>query len=346
MNVGHWILIIMFFIFLIFILLGFYIYHKNKNNTSIYANPEVWGQPFPSTDNTRNVCSLYQFVPAMTGGYLLVPSPTLNTNILDSLEPLPSGNCVDVDQINAEQVIHTCIIPAGITISNPIVLCTKQDGEKASLEESETFYIGCNTQAPQCSGELVCLALGFEYQSVNYCMVNNGENNLITMSYADMSQPSQIFRLTKGIPILSYLTYSISDRTNTYFLTASDTILEFAFDLGSSTFTTDAPGLTMATAANMPNNNTNVWIIVPFPSIGTILLYTGNLNLSSIPQNPQQLTNWLVQNGALCAAFGNTSPSNLVLLLFSTLLINPSISLAYSFNYSTFSDFNTVMLEG
>lgn len=172
-----------------------------------------WSKPaVPSTDPTKNVCSLYEFpsssviiggVPTFVPGVATLNAETLN-NLTGESTQIPL--CVDADQIVAEQVMHTCrnITPPDTTpITGPalISLCETLQGERVEAGTTEVFYQRCNH--PTCPGEMSLV-------SVNYQVPKNLNPNCITrqanagdpmlMSLCDPNNTQQRFRLTRINP--------------------------------------------------------------------------------------------------------------------------------------------------
>jgi len=217
-----------------------------------------WGPVYPSTDTERNKCKLYQFPGTLTSQYPPYcfqlrgepGSPTMDPLILGTMEPLPLPSCYDVDQQVAAQVQHACITNEQLEAENysgvdaegnSISFCTRLDGGKAQVGESEALYttsatlidpvtgqtgsIACNVS--RCAGVLSFYGLNYKtltftgssYQPIypvcagsntwGYgirCLAVEGEN--VVARVCNIEEQNQIFRVTRvqadeGVPSYS-----------------------------------------------------------------------------------------------------------------------------------------------
>lgn len=169
----------------------------------------VWSTPVPSDDPTVNSCRLYQFsaIPLTSGGNLTYLSASPNFNSLQS-GTVPSTSslppCVDSDQLVAQEVTHTCIVPVGISTDANPNLCKTLTNGLASIGSTETYYSGANCRTiGACAGQLSLLSVNFQAPTVpitNTLCISNGLGSNSQMAYCDPTDTTQIFRLTRVNP--------------------------------------------------------------------------------------------------------------------------------------------------
>lgn len=216
MGVVSWIIAISVFIIIIIIALGIGWWVRNHSTAQLaaaasqtptkYSTPLGWGPQSPSADPTVNVCLTYEFPTAVVdigGKNTIVPgNPTFNYQTLIGLTGMRGiPNCLDADQIIAQQVTHTCIGPAGV-VDGSISRCDLIAGGTTGLGGSEIYYSNSGCPAiPPCAGQLAAVSLNYQAPAIPfYCLNNNGTGNNASMVTCDPSQPSQIFRITRTEP--------------------------------------------------------------------------------------------------------------------------------------------------
>lgn len=211
MSFSGWLIAGTVFIIIIIIALGLGWWFRNRNNTppasatqSNYTSPQIWSKPFPSSNNLKNTCQVYDFpVGEFKDGlstYILPGNPTLNSDILNSKigsSKLP--NCLDSNQIIAQQVTHTCIAPNGV-IQGSITKCNLLTGGVTGVGGSEVFYTSSTCpNILQCPGEISLV-------SINYQVPNNSPLCIeyvpsssfpVLMNDCDPSVLNQNFRITR-----------------------------------------------------------------------------------------------------------------------------------------------------
>ena len=123
-------------------------------------------------------CGTYQFPIQRVNGVALPASPTLNTQILDTMTPIiPSNSCVYGDQMNIAQYQHTCVVVQDG--SNPYNTCVKNDGTIASLGETEVFYDNSLCSNDPCPETIVSVAVNSYPQITRpYCLTGTNANEL------------------------------------------------------------------------------------------------------------------------------------------------------------------------
>lgn len=227
MNWVVWAMILMAAIIIIFVILGIIFAGQNNQankpadpsqQTSLYVNLDTWSIPVPSGGTGRNVCSLYTFPGQMQGSFAVPGEPTLNFDVLNSLTPNPVlPSCVDVDQIAAQQVTHTCNFTVlGVTGASAVSWCYETDGTLASPGTTETFYQNCgndgsSSNIPACAGELALVSLNYTqttpgmtcpqgvFPQTSFCIQGTGGTSL-ALAQCDISNENQLFRVVRSNP--------------------------------------------------------------------------------------------------------------------------------------------------
>jgi len=132
----------------------------------------------------------------MSGSEALPGQPSLNPVILNGLtgsSTLPS--CIDVDQIVAQQVTHTCVGTTG----QPS-FCYEYNGVLANPGETEIYYATDNcTAIPACPGSLSVVSLNFNPPQNIACIGDNGASPSVVGS-CDISNQTQLWRVTRTNP--------------------------------------------------------------------------------------------------------------------------------------------------
>lgn len=204
-----WLLAIGFLIFILLLIFLIYLYHHQQQPASIPPNvipsTAVWSKAVPSPNAPENVCQTYQFPVALNpfdgGSSYIIGNPTFNSDILDNLTgstiiPL----CLDPDQIVAQQVTHTCLTPATTSQTS---LCPALDGTDVPAGTTETYYsgLGCGTVSA-CAGTLSLISLDYSVPTpnieANYCLLNNGPTNNVTVQLCNLLTTAQYFRITRA----------------------------------------------------------------------------------------------------------------------------------------------------
>lgn len=213
MSFSGWIVSIFIFIIIMTIAIGigWWIRNNSKPNPvppNKYSAPLGWGKVTAGPDPAKNICQLYTFPTAIVNiGDPPIPTvfpgtPTFNSKILDSLSGITGYiECLDSDQIMAQQVQHTCIAPVGV-VNGQITKCDLINGGTTGLGGIEVFYTNSNcSKIPLCAGELSLLSLNFGAPTTPIkCIKNNGQGNIVTMEDCDPSDSNQLFRITRINP--------------------------------------------------------------------------------------------------------------------------------------------------
>ena len=215
MSFSGWLLTGAIFIIILAIALGLGWWLRNNNKTTPasptpFSAPLVWGTPSPGPNPAKNFCQLYEFPTALInidGIPTAVPgTPTFNANVLDVLQGRPTHpNCLDSDQIIAQQVQHTCTAPTG-AVNGAITRCFLRSGGTTGIGGTETYYTnsGC-LNIPPCVGQLSLVSVNFQAPGVTgiFCLQRNGTGGTgtnITMHPCNPSNEAQLFRVTRINP--------------------------------------------------------------------------------------------------------------------------------------------------
>lgn len=174
-----------------------------------YTHPLVWTSPVPGTNPFKNTCKLYQFpttMPYGITGTAFIGAPTYNANTLNGMVGITFGNdltCLDVDQIIAQQLQHSCTGPLGV-VDNSLAKCVTLDGTILSVEETETYYsnVLCENKS-QCAGQLSLVSLNYHGLATDlFCLNRNYPNfpDYLVVAPCNPSNEDQIFRVTRTSP--------------------------------------------------------------------------------------------------------------------------------------------------
>lgn len=217
-----WLLYVIILGLIIFIVLGLLWWYWRKRQEATQKPPPpqtapyVWGQATASDSSPANTCQMYQFPPITVNGQVAPGTPTLNYSSLSSLHGTSNiPVCLDVDQIVAQQVQHTCrpLVPG---LTGPTI-CYEFNGGTTGPGGIEVFYmsltntsgsaegstgppVGCAT-VPACPGSLSVISVNYQAPgSPPNCLVNNGPGALISMAPCNIAASDQIFRITRANP--------------------------------------------------------------------------------------------------------------------------------------------------
>lgn len=205
-------IIIVVLILLITILIGISAWYKE--NYSPTLNPDnappppktfTWGPVKAGPDPTKNYCQLYQFpienividgIPTV-----VPPNPTFASSVLDSLEGATGiPGCLDVDQIVAQQVQHTCVAPQGVPTGTGTVIttCNLLNGGTTGIGGSEIYYSNALCPASKlCPGQLSVLSTSYTSNINNDICWEKNSNNQIIPAKCDPTNANQLFRITR-----------------------------------------------------------------------------------------------------------------------------------------------------
>ena len=209
------VLIVIIAVFVIAIGIGWNIRNNQTKNqpppiNQGYTHPLVWTPGEAGPDENKNTCQVYQFPTTVQDGIAFVGAPTFNYNTLQGMSGMTLTNeitCIDVDQIIAQQMQHTCTGPAGV-LDNSLVRCITLNGKYAGAGDTETFYNNTSCLSiGQCAGELSLVSL-------NYHGVSSGMTTMmcisqdypglpegtVVMQECDPSNKGQLFRVTRINP--------------------------------------------------------------------------------------------------------------------------------------------------
>lgn len=174
--------------------------------TSKYDRFVYWGKSTPVSGD-RGDCRKYRFptsqspdqypcsvVTAYPG---ISAQPSLNVNTLDSLLPINSGVCTEIDEIIARKVTREC---QGVS-TNTSAVCIGSDGKKYRVGETETIYTTDVCNASPCSSELIYIGIGYSVQPeaavCNFIKCLTIDNsNTVNGEYCSMSTSAQ-FKMTR-----------------------------------------------------------------------------------------------------------------------------------------------------
>lgn len=220
MSLQNWVIIICIVIVVLFLLLGLGIYLTRapiRNDAdinrlvNIIQDRSIWGSFATGPDQSRNKCHLYTFPVATLNGNIAVPTPTLNSTILNQLTgtPLPPNpSCLDSDQILAQQVTRTCLGPNEESDFHSIIsLCATENGTIENIGGTETLYTnepsGISGQCPsirQCPGKLSVLSLNQNLNRGHLICLKKNSNTEVVVGHCDLTDPNQLFRVTRIDP--------------------------------------------------------------------------------------------------------------------------------------------------
>lgn len=215
MSAGWW--IGAFAILIIILIVAFGIGWGVRNNpghppavTNRFNTVSLWGPNTPIPDSDKSTCQLYTFTTQIINQLAVPGTPTLNSQILDSLDgTTPFPKCLDTDQIVAQKTQHTCQLGTGASPGdNSISRCLLSTGGVTGPGGSEVFYTPSGCPALKaCAGQLSLVAVNFQspFQGPTgdpgpvYCIESNGTDSAI-VNPCDPSNPNQLFRITRIQP--------------------------------------------------------------------------------------------------------------------------------------------------
>lgn len=212
-SASTWLAVIMIFITIVSVAVAIGWYIRNTRTSTVptppavegYTEPLVWGGVTAGPNPGKNYCQIYTFPAKFENSVAYIGAPTLNADILDGMTgiTLPAERtCVDVDEIAAQQLQHTCVAPRGVA-DNSVVRCITAEGETVSLGATESYYSSKNCSVSQCPGQLSLVALNFHGPGAPmYCLAKNGSNPTgeMVMLPCDPTDKNQLFRITRTNP--------------------------------------------------------------------------------------------------------------------------------------------------
>ena len=212
MALSHWILAVSVLVVIFLIALGIGWWIRNRSiptpaPPTKYSAPLVWRDVRPGPDASKNTCQLYQFPTTLAniGGITIaVPGiPTFDSNVLNKLNGSPNyPNCLDSDQVVAQQLQHTCQAPQGV-VEGSITRCFLLNGGVTGLGGNESYFTnsGC-FKVPTCPGQLSLVSVNYQGTtgSIFNCIQNEGINTPVAMNPCDPSNLHQLFRVTRINP--------------------------------------------------------------------------------------------------------------------------------------------------
>lgn len=241
------------------------------------SNKVQWGDFTKGPDPTKNTCQIYTF-PTTQVTYKGVPvfdppTPSLNPSSLNSMTGTPSagGTCLDVDQIQAQQVTRRCEGPD--YQGERLTLCRRLDGTFIERGEKEVLYTSDNiggagscTRRPRCPGQLALVAPGANINIFKRsCLKKVG-----TSTKLDTCAPvlDQLFRVTRKDPGVTFLTSAnpqndgllatIFDRMSGLYLNAgTDVVTTKYFPPGGQAITFSGQNLVWTSDATFN------WLVLP-----------------------------------------------------------------------------------
>lgn len=147
-------------------------------------------QPTPG-NNIRNQCRVYTFPAEDNGNGFFVPgAPVNDKNIIDNLQPLAFGSCLNEDQIFLKLRQRTCQGPQN---------CIGSDGNSYLPGQIETYYEEC--QANTCNGVLGLVALNVTEIDDAVCLtMPNVEGGLVTVQPCDVTNSRQVLFIERFNP--------------------------------------------------------------------------------------------------------------------------------------------------
>jgi len=266
-----------------------------------------WSTGDTSDNNDRNVCLLYTFPGRMDGIKAIQGWPSLNTGFLNSLTPTQLSSCIDPDQLNAQQMVRTCM--------NPNLGCIGFDGQNYLQGQEELYYDACGTkQSSPCSDSLALVGLQYNSDDLSTlrCVQTSNANLQSQAVTCDISDNNQLLRIIRANPI------DLSNNPSGPFARIFNRISGLCLTpLSATPFSGAKVGLTNCTI----NKGYVWWVFPPFSSDNGVLpqqlVYTTNINTP--PSSKKELNTFLQDNkGSLFSlAFDTTG-----LVLFPMIVEN------------------------
>lgn len=241
-----------------------------------------WSKIEPGNDPDRNTCKLYTFPSTMNGDQAVIGQPTLETNTLNALTPIPVSSCIDSDQLVAQQAKRVC--------QNEDLGCIGFDGRTYLQGQTEFLYQACN-QPKACSDTLGLLGLQFNANDLStlLCVQGQGDNIQGSVTTCDVGQDDQLWRIDRADP------ETLNNNPNgPYARIISRTNDACLGPLTGTAFAGAAVGLT---SCNI-NSGFVWWVFPPFSSDNGILpqqlVYT--TSVAALPKNKKDLNKYLTDN--------------------------------------------------
>lgn len=223
--------------------------------------------------------------------FLQMNSPNYATSILNAMLPKTTDptTCVDIDQINAIEVIQTCS-KTSLTTNNEAAWCPRNDGTFASFGEEYSYYTPCTSDtkfgnALFCPGSISGVTLGFPENCI--ASVTTTPSLQDGCNLASVSQQFRVIRTSDPSlhPSSSLIQGSTGNNGIYMALVHRDTGLCLMP-------TSDRPGVGSGVSLRecTSNNNGYVWAMIepleyPVTSAGIF-----NVNGGYTATSPQQLT--------------------------------------------------------
>lgn len=211
MEITFGTIMMIFIMFIIILLFAVGIGWTIRNRTTVYIPPNkytsvlAWSGPYISDDQEKNTCQLYTFPTESIDingiNTIVPPTPTFNPNILDDIsgqEDLPV--CIDVDQIIAQKISHTCTAPQGV-FEDQHSLCYLAAGGTTGVNGVEDFYSNelCR-KVPVCPGLLSVVSVNFQVPTISTTKCIQAPDNIMSDMFVDNCNPAnsdQLFRVTR-----------------------------------------------------------------------------------------------------------------------------------------------------
>lgn len=222
-QIPNWIWVIL-GIIIIIVLFGLYIHYYYtapesnviKGSANEYHPTFAWGQP---STVTGAIPKGFQFpVSTNPNGNINLTPAVLNSTVLSypdqhGIKEGPAYPCIDIDQLNAIQVEHTCDqYPTNISrdLTGP-TNCITVDGKPVPPDTTETYYAVCNEKGiiknttMFCPGQVGGVAVNFNKGSKGtydklYCLKKNDNDNLVSVGECNLAEEPYQFRIILTTP--------------------------------------------------------------------------------------------------------------------------------------------------
>lgn len=279
-----------------------------------------WSTPVPSGNSPQNTCQVYTFPTQRVSGEVLPGAPSLAPDLISRANRGPLlGGCLDGDQVQAQQVIHTCTGATGVTSGDASVWCYRQDGTRATLGETETYYTTSTCSAGPCVGVLGGISLSFQPPGFVKCIRKIGDGPVNTETDCISADEGvfgwRITRVNPGQdPASKPSGQSASGILAQIYARQENACL-------SPLSNTSGSEVVLQACSATPNNGFN-WLFAPsllpvdstHPDISPPqIAFVGSFDTATIPTDPTQLRQWLETNNPLSLQY---QPGNVTLAPF------------------------------
>lgn len=306
----YWFVLSLAIVFAVLLITSIFLNKKPPPPSPIVQETQGWSS---LSNVSATGCQVYQFSSVNN-----VLNPSYNFSALNSMTPLSTPpSCLDIDQVQAALVTHTCNLNSCVTV----------DGDIVSQGATEQLYSSASCSISKCPGILSLLSIGY-YPSITtpQCLNYDG-----TLSSCDMNNNNQYIRVVPG-QVAN--TYSLKDRSGNHLV------------LGTSQLTIPSSTCLYSTTANpnvsspvpavnvvfQPDNNTSPWYLLqpvvtnPDEDIDSVTaaMFIWSPDSTSVPLGYQSAYQYFLSHGsptliASGSTFGAVSLSTLYNQLVSDL---------------------------